>query len=63
MKYVWYIFAVLASFNLVIDIMVFFDTFIAGERLHPQLLQHWPINILLVIFFWYMVARERESKS
>ncbi len=64
MRYIRWAFiplAIFATFTLYIDAYIVFDAFKTGERLHPQLAEHWPWNILMVCVLWFIVFRKSET--
>lgn len=62
-KYIFLISALVGSFNLIMDILIFINSTSSGERIHPQLMEHWPMNVIYVVISWTLFAYFSEPKQ
>ncbi len=62
MKVFLWIGVVISGFSLLMDSALLFGSWFNGERIHPQLLDHWPMNLVLVGVFIYFLKRSYKAK-
>ncbi|OGG51888.1 hypothetical protein A2704_06760 [Candidatus Kaiserbacteria bacterium RIFCSPHIGHO2_01_FULL_54_36b] len=63
MKTLLWIGTIVAGFSLLIDSIIFFDSLLIGERLHPQLAEHWPMNMIVAGVFVYLLNKSYKAKE
>lgn len=59
-KWVYGVWAIIFSITVVIDLLFLFQSWVDGVALHSQLQQHFYINPLLTIFFWYLALKKTD---
>lgn len=55
--------AVFSAFNLVIDIGFLLNWWATGEQPHPELLEHWPWNLIVLSVLIYILNKGYEKQK
>jgi len=63
MKIFYTITFLILSFSLLTDSILLITAFLEGDRLHPQLLYHFPFNLIFVGFVYYLLNKENQTKK